>query len=207
MFVGKQQSTKSSSATREPNSAKSNLKKITIQQMVQPNKVKKFNPASIKSNGRASATASYNCKLIDMSVTSGVSHSNDNSISFATNLPAKSFGPYDYQSYKSPNNSSNRLDSNSANREKAKQNPSSRRRRPTKVKQRKSSPNLQMIQKQKRAGSSLATYTTSAKKGKKRDMMERMNNTVCESKGTKRIKTVGPNIDWQWNLLDNMSSS
>lgn len=67
-----------------------------------------------------------------------------------------------------------------------------------------------MIQKQKRAGSSLATYTTSAKKGKKRDMMERMNNTVCESKGTKRIKTVGhnaPDLTWQWNLLDNMSSS
>ena len=34
------------------------------------------------SNGRASANASYNYKLIDMSTGTGVSHSNDNSISY-----------------------------------------------------------------------------------------------------------------------------
>ena len=46
----------------------------------------------------------------------------------------------------------------------------------------------------------MATYTSSAKKGKKRDfgMMERMNNTVCESKGTKRIKAVVHKNDQPW---------
>ena len=65
----------------------------------------------------------------------------------------------------------------------------------------------------------MATYTSSAKK--KTSVLEKMNNTVGDVRGsktrsknvaTKRVKTAAQNegskeFDWKWGMLENMSSS
>lgn len=72
---------------REPNSAKQNLKKIMLTQMISMNKgtrgIDQNKSFDHRSNGRASANTTY--KLIDIPLGSGVSHSNDNSISYPPN--------------------------------------------------------------------------------------------------------------------------